>query len=80
MHINKLITGIFFLLFFNGCVQSTVFLGPAITGAGTGSIYQSGLSYASSKTITVITKKTPIENLQLLLKSKKKDDSFIPEQ
>jgi hypothetical protein len=53
----KAITSIFFLLFLNGCAQIFVFLGPAVTGASTGSMYQAGLSYGSSTAITKITGK-----------------------
>ena len=59
----KAITSIFFLLFLNGCAQIFVFLGPAITGASTGSMYQAGLSYGSSTAITKITGKSSLENI-----------------
>ena len=37
------------LLFLNGCLQSTAMVGPSITLAGGGSIYQSGFSYGVGK-------------------------------
>jgi len=76
MIIKKIISGIFILLFFNGCVQNSAFFGPAITVANNGSIYQAGLSYGSSKAIAKITKKKPFENLEKLLKMKKNDSSL----
>ena len=72
----KIIFSIFILSFLNGCVQGTALLGPVLTGASTGSVYQASLSYGSSKVITKITKKTPLENLEILLKPKKNDNSF----
>ena len=41
----KTITTIFLLLILNGCVQNAALLGPALTGATTGNVLQSGLSY-----------------------------------
>ena len=71
----KIFNAIFFLLLLNGCVQSSAFLGPAVTVASTGSVYQAGLSYASSKAIIKITGKTPAENVKIFLKNNENDDS-----
>jgi|TARA_B110000967_G_C18720804_1_gene477545 outer membrane lipoprotein-sorting protein len=71
----KIIFAIFILSFLNGCVQSTAFFGPAVTVASTGSVYQAGLSYASSKAIIKITGKTPAENVKIFLKNNENDDS-----
>tara|TARA_B100000780_G_scaffold248365_1_gene193677 strand:+ start:177 stop:497 length:321 start_codon:yes stop_codon:yes gene_type:complete len=74
MILKKIIVSLIFLFFLNGCVQNTVLLGPAITVASTGSVYQAGLSYGSSKTIEKITGKTPTENIKsFLMKNKDKD-------
>ena len=76
----KTITTIFLLLILNGCVQNAALLGPALTGATTGNVLQSGLSYASNHAITRITGKTPTENLKNFLeidKNKKRDDETI---
>ena len=70
----KTIALIFFLSLLNGCVQNTAFLGPVITGASTGSAYQAGLSYGSSKVITKITGKSPTENIQILLDPNKSEE------
>ena len=74
--IKKIIIGTIFLVFFNGCVQNTAFLGPIITGATTGSVSSAGLSYGSNKVITTLTGKTTEENIKLLLIPKKEDDDF----
>ena len=51
----KIIFSIFILSFLNGCVPGTALLGPVITGASTGSVYQAGLSYGSGKIINNFT-------------------------
>ena len=63
----KITCKILILLLFNGCIQSSVFLGPAVTVASTGNIHQAGLSYVSSKTVAKITGKTPAENIKTFL-------------
>ena len=73
----KTTLGILFLLLFSGCVGGAAFLGPAITVANTGNIYQAGLSYGSNKAIKKITGKTPIENIQTMLTPKKNDIKII---
>ena len=71
----KTICRILILLLFNGCVQNSAFLGPAITVAGTGNIHQAGLSYVSSKTVAKITGKTPVENIKTFLKMREDDQN-----
>ena len=70
MILKKIISSILVMFFLTGCVQNTAFLGPAITVASTGNIYQAGLSYGSSKTIKKMTGKTPTENVKSFLDSK----------
>ena len=74
--IKKKIIGIIFLTFLNGCAQNTVFLGPILTGATTGSVTQAGLSYGSNKMITTLTGKSTEENIKSLLIPKKEDSDF----
>tara|TARA_B100000767_G_scaffold267938_1_gene287408 strand:+ start:695 stop:979 length:285 start_codon:yes stop_codon:yes gene_type:complete len=74
--IKKTIIGIIFLTFLNGCAQNTVFLGPILTGATTGSVTQAGLSYGSNKMITTLTGKSTEENIKSLLIPKKEDSDF----
>ena len=68
---KKRIAGLLLLFFLNGCVQSTALLGPAVTVASTGSVYQAGLSYGSSQVIKKMTGKTPTENIISLVDNKK---------
>ena len=69
MIIKKIIISVFAMCFLTGCLQNTAFLGPAITVASTGNIYQAGLSYGSSRTIKKMTGKTPTENVKSFLDS-----------
>ena len=70
MILKKIIISVFAMCFLTGCLQSTAFLGPAITIASSGSIYQAGLSYGSSEAIKKVTGKTPTENIKSFLDSK----------
>ena len=64
---------IFLLLcfvFLSGCFQSMALLGPAITGASTGKIYQVGLSYGTNVIMLQATGKTTTEHMFDILNSK----------
>ena len=74
MILKKITISIFVIYFLNGCVQNTAFLGPALTVASTGNVYQAGLSYGSSKVITKISGKTPVENIKSLLEKNKDEE------
>ena len=56
----KIFTLILLLFLFNGCLQGSALLGPAVTIASTGNVYQAGLSYGSNKAIKKITGKTTV--------------------
>jgi hypothetical protein len=71
MNLKKIITGLFLLLFLNGCVQGTALLGPAYTLTSTGNVYHAGLSYGSNKAIKKITGKTTTENIKSFVEDKK---------
>ena len=66
---KKIIFILLSLSFLSGCVQSTAFLGPAITVASTGNIYQAGLQYGTSKAIKKETGKDTIEYISSILNS-----------
>ena len=67
-------------VFLSGCFQSIALLGPAITGASTGKIYQAGLSYGTNVIMLQATGKTTSEYMLDALKSKEtnllKKDKF----
>ena len=69
MILKKIIISAFTMCFLTGCLQNTAFLGPALTVASTGNVYQAGLSYGSSKVIKKMTGKTPTENVKSFLDS-----------
>ena len=80
MILKKLIISAFVMCFLTGCLQNTAFLGPVITVASTGNVYQAGISYGSSQTIKKMTGKTPTENIKSFLDSKnstvKEEESY----
>ena len=51
------------LLFLNGCIEPTAFLGPAITAGTSGNIYQASLSYGANQVIKKTTGQTPSEHV-----------------
>ena len=63
----KKLLAISLLILFNGCVQGSAFLGPAVTVASTGNVYQAGISYGSNLAIQNVTGKTLIENIKVIL-------------
>ena len=69
MILKKIIISTFAMCFLTGCLQNTAFLGPALTVASTGNVYQAGLSYGSSQVIKKMTGKTPTENVKSFLDS-----------
>ena len=54
---------LFSLTTLNGCVETTAFLGPAISVGTTGNVYQASLSYSTNRIIHSATGKTPIEHV-----------------
>ena len=54
-------------VFLSGCFQSIAFLGPAITGASTGKMYQAGLSYGTNIIMEQATGKTTSEHMLNML-------------
>ena len=69
---TNLMKKIFLLLcfvFLSGCFQSMALLGPAITGASTGKIYQAALSYGTNAIMLQSTGKTTSEHMIDILNS-----------
>jgi len=60
-------------VFLSGCFQSIALLGPAITGASTGKIYQAGLSYGTNMIMEQVTGKTTSEHVWGILNSKEEN-------
>jgi|TARA_B110000014_G_C19972993_1_gene503737 hypothetical protein len=76
MILKKLIIGIFFLIFLNGCAQNAALIGPAYTLASTGNVYQAGLAYSSNEAVTKLTGKSTAENIKEILKPDDKDKAL----
>ena len=57
-------------VFLSGCFQAIAYLGPAITGASTGKMYQAGLSYGTNMIMLQATGKTTTEHMFDILNSK----------
>ena len=71
---NKKIAFILMLVvLLTGCVQSTAFLGPAITVAATGSIAQAGFTYGTNEVIKKETGKDTIQYVSSLLEPEDKN-------
>ena len=55
-----------FLIFLNGCLQSTALLGPGVTIATTGNVLQAGFQYGANSVIENETGKNTFEHLSLI--------------
>ena len=63
------------LLLLSNCVSHTSsLLGPIFTGVKTGSVYQTGLSYSSSKFFNEVKNTNIFDNSQLIFFEKKYND------
>ena len=72
MKLIKLFLLILSSIYLTGCIQTAGLVGPAITVATTGNIYQAGLSYGSGKIIEKETGKSTSEHITNLLDTEKK--------
>ena len=72
MGMKKIVLLMVVTLFLNGCFQMVALVGHALTGAATGNIYQSALSYSVGYGIKKATGKTILENVIILSKDKEK--------
>jgi hypothetical protein len=54
----------FSFIFLNGCFQATTLLGPGLTIASTGNVFQAGFQYGANKAIEKETGKNTLEHLQ----------------
>ena len=63
MKIKRLFLLLFSLTTLNGCVESTAFLGPAITLGTSGNVYQAGFSYTTNQIVYSTTGKTTTQHV-----------------
>ena len=64
MKILKIFFVIFVLTFFSGCIQTTSLLGPGITVATTGNVFQAGLQYGANSVIKEETGKDVLTHIK----------------
>jgi PBP1b-binding outer membrane lipoprotein LpoB len=64
---KKIIIILLSLLFLNGCVQSSAFLGPTITVATTGNIANAGFQYGTNVAVKKETGKDTVEYISSVL-------------
>tara|TARA_Y100000590_G_C15582428_1_gene962846 strand:- start:687 stop:947 length:261 start_codon:yes stop_codon:yes gene_type:complete len=69
---KKIIFLLFASVFLSGCFQVVALVGPAVTGATTGNIYQSAISYSVSYGVKKATGKSIMENVLDAAKDKEK--------
>ena len=66
---KKILFLLLIFLFLNNCVQSTALLGPVITVASTGNIYQAGIQYGTNEAVKKETGKDTVEYISTVLNS-----------
>ena len=72
------ITCYFFLfLLMSNCLQTSAFLGPVMTTAKTGNIYQGGLSYVSNTVIKNKLGESPQEFIKKILTQESNENGLI---
>ena len=69
---RKVIFLIIAALFLNGCIQLVALVGPAVSGAASGNVYQSAISYSLGYGVKKATGKSIIENVIDVAKNNKK--------
>ena len=70
---KKIVFILMSVVLLTGCVQSTAFLGPAITIAATGNIAQGGFTYGTNEVIKRETGQDTIHYVSSLLQSEDKN-------
>ena len=70
---------IFVLIFLSGCVQTTSMLGPGITIATTGNVFQAGLQYGANTAIKNETGKDVFSHIKDKVDEKKDEKKFYAE-
>ena len=64
------------LIFLSGCLQTTALLGPSMTIATTGNVFQAGLQFGANTAIKNETGKDTLEHLQDAVESQSKNKKF----
>ena len=63
-------------IFLSGCIQSTALLGPGVTFATTGNVFQAGLQYGANTAIKKETGKDPLSHVKDVVENNSKKKKF----
>ena len=64
------------LIFLSGCFQTTSLIGPGVTVATTGNIFQAGIQYGVNTAVKQETGEYPLEYIKNTVEEKKKQKKF----
>ena len=76
MKLLKLFYFIFCSIFLSGCIQTTSLLGPGVTVATTGNVFQAGFQYGANSAIKKETGKGVLSHIQDTVDEKNKKKKF----
>ena len=76
MKLFKILFILSFLIFLNGCLQTTALLGPGVTIATTGNVLQAGFQYGANSVIEKETGKNTFELFQDVVDNQSKNKKF----
>ena len=76
MNIFKILFLFLILGLFNGCLQSSALLGPGVTLATTGNVFQAGLQYGTNSAIKKETGKDALTHVKDAVGSNSKQKKF----
>ena len=76
MKLFKILFILSFLIFLNGCLQTTALLGPGLTIATTGNVLQAGFQYGANSVIEKETGKNTFELFQDAVDHQSKNKKF----
>ena len=76
MKLFKILFIFSFLIFFNGCLQTTALLGSGVTIATTGNVLQAGFQYGANSVIEKETGKNTFELFQDVVDNQSKNKKF----
>ena len=76
MKLFKILFILSFLIFLNGCLQTTALLGPGLTIATTGNVLQAGFQYGANSVIEKETGKNTLELFQDVVDHQSKNKKF----
>ena len=76
MKISRIFLFIFGLILLSGCFQTTSLLGPGVTVATTGNVFQAGLQYGANTALKNETGKDVVTHIKDKVEEKNKEKKF----